>query len=168
MTDKINSITLYIDVFPRDDKESSCWARITIDEAFVERVRELQKLCIDHGLSSTATATSAVQWEDKSMNTPGQTLHVSRGEFWIASAPRHDYSTLTWAVDLQQFEIMLQAALKQNPNSYMRRADLSSYIWQYENGAFFYSPNGYVNELIEMTGNATEDEDDDSVGSRQK
>lgn len=107
--------TVYIGVYAEDEfGDCPSVARITIDDALVDRLTQLSQLCIDHGLNRVSISGGLDAWgpaEDRDdLRLQGDELVVDHNGFWFSATPKHaSYSVETWKIHFGELQRALEA-----------------------------------------------------------
>ena len=106
------SFELIIEAYAVHDLgDSSSYAAIMVDEAFVKRLKQVQKLCEQHKLESVSLSLAPDFWESGDELRIGyDSLRVSGESFWFEAIPKHaGYSVETRMIDIRHLELVAQA-----------------------------------------------------------
>lgn len=127
--------TVYIGVYATDEYgDCPSVARITIDDALVDRLTKLSQLCIDHGLNRVAVYGGPDAWgpaeESEDLRLQGDELVVDHDSFWFSTTPKHaSYSIETRMIHFGE----LQRALEATPDGVIRMESAEGYEDDIEN-----------------------------------
>ncbi len=96
-------LTLYVEAFSCDEwAEGPSWAKVTIDQQFVDTVLELQALCTSQKLDQVSRSWFVEKWgDDGQLRLQGEDLQVGPRSWWIRARPKHaDYDCETRMLDI--------------------------------------------------------------------
>lgn len=107
----LSPFTLYTDAFVTDEfGEGPSWARIVIDEAFLERLLTMRRIAAKHRLSDVSEYCEPDSWSPWAVNPLGMSqvqnaeLQVTEKSFWFCAPVKHtDYAVESrgiWFKDL--------------------------------------------------------------------
>lgn len=132
--------TLYVEAFSCDEwADGPSWAKVELDQSFVDAVLELQALCLEKGLDQVSRSWHVPQWGDRhNLRLRGEELHVSASSWWISAYPKYgDYGCETRQMTIQG---MTEAVLSGAGNEYLLvRGEL-----------MVYDPAGQPKALLEQ------------------
>lgn len=132
-------VTLYINAYACDEwADGPSWAKVRIDQAFIDAVLELQALCEDKGLDHVSKDWCPEAWDDDdNLRLQGDELVVCRHSWWFTARPKHaDYSCETRMLDIGW---MLDALSKHASTDYL--------VWRKD--ILLYDSAGNVSGMLE-------------------
>lgn len=101
--------TLFVEAFACDEYGSAPdWARLTIDQEFLQALAESQQLCVDKSLDHLARDYGWATWADErdghSYRIQGVELMVGTRSFWLQGRPKHCYYNVeTRSIEIAEF-----------------------------------------------------------------
>lgn len=132
-------VELYIAAFAAGDYDwSPAWAKVTIDQDFLDCVLRLQKVSIEEDLNFTVQnrAPSAWQEDDENPRIDYETVRVGKSNWWFHGVPKHcDYGVETRQIGIQD---TLSALFERQSTSYL--------AWR--NDVLVYDPSGDLDQFV--------------------
>lgn len=112
------SLPLYLEAYAAADDADAApsLAQVTVDQAFLDRLRELQALCELHGLSEVRQRSNP-NWGPRGieddLSLRSHELVVAGGSFWyVANAKHADFYVETRLMDIADLEQRVRSALE--------------------------------------------------------
>jgi hypothetical protein len=124
-----------------DFGDSPGYAVIEVDQAFLDRLATLSRVCSNNGLQSVTVSGGPAQWERKDeLGITGDSLHVWGDSFWYEAYPKHDsYGIETRGIEIQELKrIGIAGANSDTENEY----------FEWNEGVLFFS-DGISGELAD-------------------
>lgn len=122
---------LFVLAFACDENgDSADWARIDLNNGFLERVLRLREMCKTQKLEHVCVDDQPAYWHDPSeVSIRGESLYVSEGSFWFRGTPKHcDYAVETRSVDIEGLLKLLQGGESdENMQLHLDAVVISSY-----------------------------------------
>lgn len=137
---------LVIDAYALDEwGDGPLYAIVTVNQAFLDRLQRLHRLCVDEKLESASISAWPDEWNgDDELHFRGDSMHVwSDGRFWFSTRPKHaEYQCECRGVDIEQ----LCAIAKAGPD-----VDLQEESIRWLNGVLYVAGNETgLKDLIEL------------------
>lgn len=87
-------VTLYVEAHTTDEYDQGPdWAKITLDQPLLERIKTLQKLCEDNNLESVQVDSSVDMWGpgtiEEDLRVRGTSMVVDSESFWFKGFPKY-------------------------------------------------------------------------------
>lgn len=96
-------VTIYVNAFSCDEfGDGPSWAKLTLTQAFIDTVLELQALCNTKDLDQTTKSWAVDAWGSREdLNLRDEDLAVGKHSWWIRARPKHaDYDCETRMLDI--------------------------------------------------------------------
>lgn len=117
----VTPVTLYVGAFSTSEfGDGADWAKVTVDQEFLDTVLRLQQTCKDSGLDHTAIGFTPDYWQEDDtdpLRIQDEDLYVGKRSWWFRGVPKHcSYAVETRAVDIED---LLQALFARKETSYL-------------------------------------------------
>jgi hypothetical protein len=123
-------LTLYVEAFACDEYgESPTWAKLTINQEFVDALLRLQGVCKSNNLHMVSEYWPVDAWQDDdNYRMRGETLEVTDGNWWIKAYPKHvDYNCETRMIGVKELVEILDGSAPLNGRYWVRKGDVLVY-----------------------------------------
>jgi len=124
--------------------DGPAFAEITVDQAFVDRVIRLRRVCKENDLESVSVWSYPDRWDNEDLKVRDESLRVYHGEsWWFEGHPKHaDYNVETRAIEIDDLLKVIEAG----PGGTVPH---SRFRWS--NGTLYYASDpGLLTDLIDM------------------
>ncbi|KWT98280.1 hypothetical protein APY03_0415 [Variovorax sp. WDL1] len=108
-----NPVTLYLSAFACDEfGEAPRWAKVTLDQAFMDQLLAMRTRCIEQNLDLQATSAEPEAWQEDGMfprRVSGTAVYVNKGGWWFQGYPKHcNYAIETRMVEIETLLTVLK------------------------------------------------------------
>lgn len=111
----IPDVDVIFEAYADGDGDGPIYATKSVSEAFIQRILNLQAICLEHRLDEVRVGGAPNQWGPgdvkQDLQLRGPKLVVTDDEFWFTDYPKHgDYSIETRACPIDDFVQQVRAA----------------------------------------------------------
>jgi len=99
----VEPFTLVAEVHSTSDfGEAPSWAKIAVDQKFLDQLNRLRRLCVENNLESVSVYAVPEHWENQEdLRLRGDSLRVAGTSFWFEVHPKHaDYNVETRSIEI--------------------------------------------------------------------
>lgn len=145
-------LKLIVDAYAASEfGDGPSYAEIIVDQAFIERLVRLSRVCFDNDLESVTVANAPDKWDnDDDLRLQGSSLQVWGDNFWFEAYPKHsDYKVETRGMSVTMLKNIAEAGVD---------ADVPDDCFKWLNGSLYYTGNpDSISGLIDIHENHTKE-----------
>jgi len=123
------------------------WAKIMVDQSFLDQLLEAQRFCVDKNLEGITVAVGPECWQENErlpLRIVDESLKVGQYNCWFRGVPKHSSSAVeTRDMDIEDFLTALTT-----------RVSSAQFLWV--NDVLIYDPDGEIEEFVDMLVDAGE------------